>query len=52
MTLAHIRSSKHGAKDRDVKLTVRRLVKDGHLVATGATQSRRFSLPTKRKGAA
>ncbi len=52
VTLAQILQSKHGAKDQHVKVAVRGLVKSGHLVATGATHSRRFSLPAKRKGAA
>lgn len=52
VTLQQILKAKHGAKDHHVKLAVRGLVKSGHLVATGATMSRRFSLPTRRKGQA
>lgn len=52
VSLQQILTAKHGAKDSHVKTAVRALVQSGHLVATGATQSRRFSLPAKRKGAA
>lgn len=49
MSLTAILSAKHGAKDSHVRTAIRQLVKSGHLVATGATLSRRFSLPAKGK---
>ena len=50
VTLAHILKAKHGAKDYLVKLAIRGLVKSGHLVASGSTSTRRYGLPTTRKG--
>jgi hypothetical protein len=48
MSLAQILKAKHGCKDYMVKTALRELVRAGHLTATGATLSRRFSLPTRR----
>lgn len=45
VTMGEILEAKHGAKHYSVTLAVRALVRAGHLVATGATSKRRYSLP-------
>jgi hypothetical protein len=46
-----ILGAKHGAKHHHITTAVTALVRSGHLVATGATSSRRYSLPVvPRKG--
>lgn len=48
--MSQIVDAKHGAKVNSVQLAVRALVRSGHLLATGATSTRRYSLPQKKKG--
>jgi len=50
--MAKIAGAKHGAKPYSVILAVRALVKSGHLVASGATSSRRYGLPGIKRGRA
>jgi DNA-binding transcriptional regulator PaaX len=50
MSMREILAAKHGAKEYHVTTAVAQLVKGGWLVATGATSTRRYSLPVKKSG--
>lgn len=51
VALRQICAAKHGAKDSHVRKAVSGLVKSGHLVATGATTTRRYALARTGKAA-
>jgi len=51
VSMRDIVSAKHGAKEHHITSAVTQLVRGGHLVATGGTSKRRYSLPVKAKGA-
>lgn len=50
VSMRDILGAKHGAKEHHITSAVTQLVRAGHLVATGGTSKRRYSLPVKTKG--
>lgn len=51
VALRQILGAKHGAKESHIRQAVSSLVKSGHLVATGATTTRRYALARTGKAA-